>query len=503
MKLVAKFILLMTICSFAQTKNSDVLTFTNAEGSAISNAVLAKVGSLKITAKEFLYGYEFGPGFVKHSKDSKKKYLNYLVNEKLLAEDGFKRGLDKEEIYKNYYNAIKGDLTSEELYRKEVSNSISVSEKEIESGVKQKLITLKIKWLYSNNEKKIIEYIMQLKSGISFDSLYITQFNDSVLIDERSLESDRFSLGKKNPLLAGIIDTVKAGEVTPPIHTSDGWYIVKLDNITRSVLPNETEINKLSYDARTAIEKSKMDSASDVYVNRVMMDMKPVIKKRALIMLRSYIGKYSLPDQKYKDWQLQQKLDAILDSLKNSKIEDSKSVELVVTKDYSITINDFMRWFQLRSESIKLDQSSLKGYSVSLENILWRMVRDELLLKQACNKGYDKSAMVAEQSEWWKDKIMFAVSREEITKSISVNKELQLQKDIDDATEKELTKKMLHKINSLKQNTKVEINEELLSKISVDQENDRKAIDVYIVKPGGYFPRQAFPSIDLYWRNWE
>ena len=66
----------------------------NSADSSKGNLVLAEIGNKKITAKEFIYNYEFGPSFPKKVKNSKEVYLNYLINEKLLAADGYSRNID-------------------------------------------------------------------------------------------------------------------------------------------------------------------------------------------------------------------------------------------------------------------------------------------------------------------------------------------------------------------------------------------------------------------------
>ena len=63
----------------------------------IKNEIVASVGPINITTDEFYYSYEFGPAFVKREKDSKERYLKYMINEKLLALDGYSRGIDKKE----------------------------------------------------------------------------------------------------------------------------------------------------------------------------------------------------------------------------------------------------------------------------------------------------------------------------------------------------------------------------------------------------------------------
>ena len=67
----------------------------------------------------------------------------------------------------------------------------------------------------------------------------------------------------------------------------------------------------------------------------------------------------------------------------------------------------------------------------------------------------------------------------------------------------ELSRKIFNKILELKKKYKVIINEDVLDKIKVSSENDKKAIDMYIVKRGNLIPRPAYPSIDNDWASWE
>ena len=76
------------------------------------NDIVAEIGNLKITAEEFVYSYEFGPAFPKKKKDSKLTHLNYMINEKLLALEGYDNGVMEKEYAKEIYNDIESDLAS-------------------------------------------------------------------------------------------------------------------------------------------------------------------------------------------------------------------------------------------------------------------------------------------------------------------------------------------------------------------------------------------------------
>ncbi|MCK7482165.1 MAG: hypothetical protein M0C28_37185 [Candidatus Moduliflexus flocculans] len=66
-----------------------------------------------------------------------------------------------------------------------------------------------------------------------------------------------------------------------------------------------------------------------------------------------------------------------------------------------------------------------------------------------------------------------------------------------------LSKNILHKVLELKKNIKLQLIKMYLIILNVSSENDKNAIDMYIVKRGNLIPRPAFPSIDNDWASWE
>jgi hypothetical protein len=85
--------------------------------------------------------------------------------------------------------------------------------------------------LYSNDQTTIGKYFNLINNGTKFDSIFNNHLNDSVSLDERQLKSSLYNIYVKNPEFAQIIDTLKPGVISNPIHTEDGWYIIKIDNI--------------------------------------------------------------------------------------------------------------------------------------------------------------------------------------------------------------------------------------------------------------------------------
>lgn len=476
----------------------------------ILDEIVASIGSVIITAEEFSNSYEFGPAFVKRKTDSKNRYLKYMIYEKLLALDGYSRNLDKEEEITSLFKDFESDLATEEMFKEDILNKIEISKKEIDTIVTQKQLELDIRWLYVESEEELKSYTNALQSEVKFDSIYQLQFEDSIYLDDRSMKINRFQLGKKNPELAEIIDTLPVGKISNPIEADDGWYIFKIYNVWQNIIITETEMIRLRQESINSLKKNKMDKLSDDYVHKLLLDQNPIIKRQGFNILRSYLGIYNLTKEKYGEWNLSDKLSQAMHELNVTK-ENIGHTILVEMKSSSIKLEEFLNWYKNRSQYIKFNKADLRSYSNSIENLVWRMVRDELLTTQAYKRNFQQTKSVIKQSKWWKDKIVYSAVKKDIVESVELEEEEVRYKSLESLDVKsneekintEITRRLLLKLNELKREYEIDINEDVLEKINVSEENNPKAIDFYTVQKGGLIPRTPYPTIDFEWINWE
>ncbi|MGB5847149.1 MAG: hypothetical protein WBH40_01610, partial [Ignavibacteriaceae bacterium] len=154
--------------------------------------IVASIGPVNISVEEFYNSYEFGPAFVKRKKDSKKRYLNYMINEKLLALDGYSRGVDKNDDVESILKDFENDIATEEMFKVDILSKIEISDEEIDTVITQKQLELDVRWFYAETGGELNKFTDALASGISFDSLYLLQFKDSIYLDDRSMKINRF-----------------------------------------------------------------------------------------------------------------------------------------------------------------------------------------------------------------------------------------------------------------------------------------------------------------------
>jgi hypothetical protein len=520
-KMKLLFVLLPVLSAFAQEP------FT-IDGRIMADdfRIVATIADIEISAEEFLLNYEYGPAFLKRKKDSKQRYLDLMINEKVLALEGYAQNLDKTIHVKNTLLQIKSDLMTDELFKEEVMDSVSITESAIRNAVEQDLKHIQIKWLFQKTLKNIENDYYQLTKGVSFDSMFTTQINDTVLIDDRSMETTLFKLKKNNPVLMSIIDTLVVGSFTHPIKTEDGFYIVKIEKGWSDILLTETKWNNHNARIRKALFKQKMDSLSDHYVEIMLRENNPVIKRPVFNLLRAWLAQTVLFKTQFSKWGFIEQKEMETTKYLDNKIQEHSFAALVHLNNGYISLKEFLSWYIPRKAYINLNRLSKDDFSVSVQNIVFRMVRDKLLTDRAQQRGIDNHKEVLKQIQWWENKTVYAKYKLELAKSVKIsedevldyyhnNKELfrsksgvyqsfdNVKTEIKNTLRRErYSTKLIQNVLAAKRKYKIEINKKVLEDLYVDTQNDPRAIEVYTVKKGGLFPHQPYPTIDSEWKYW-
>jgi hypothetical protein len=490
---------------------------------ATATVAVARVGTITITAREFLLGYEFGPAFVKRAKDSRRLYIDYLVNEKLLALDGYERGVRRSARARETLDEIEGDLATEELYKEDVGSRVVVTQAEVEEGVRQEQTTVSLQWVFCASKEVADRMGQGLAGGASFDSLFARALGDSTKVDERRLETTRFKLGRSNPSFSRVIDTLRVRTPSSPVAGPDGWYIVRVSNVSLSALPTETEMFKLRSDVLRALHQGKSDSLSDAYVRGIMEKAAPVIQRPVFNRLAAYLGTRVLKKDTLERWGILKEF-SDLEVSPESAIASSSGRKLVEMREGGFTLGEFLAWYRARETAIRLSTRSIQAYESSVEGMVWRMVRDRLLIRRARERHLQERGQVREQMKWWEEKIVYELVKESLADSIRPDDQtvrtyydlhvsryrdrndavLPFEKAKDDARkdllEEEYTKRLYRRLAVLRKKHGVTVFDKTLASLRVDE--GATAIDVYAVKKGGTLPRPAFPSIDYQWQAW-
>jgi hypothetical protein len=493
----------------------------------LATIVVARVGPDTITASEFLLSYEFGPAFAKREKNSKRRYLEFMMNERLLALDAAARGGRSVPDVQYSVNEIVGDLATEELYRDDILNKVRVQENELREAINAQRVHCSFRWLFSTTREGIEDCRRALAKGAPFDTLFASQLGDSLGADVRSWDATRFKLRTLRPALAAVVDTIAPHRASAPVEGPDGWYIIAVDDVSVDAITTDAAAMQQREDARRALIQQKADSLSDLYVNGIMTAHSPVIERRTFDLLSAYLAQFWLREDARSTMLQGLSIDRETALSAIADIQHHAAEPLVKMTDRAVTLGRFLSWYRAREFVLRLRATSVNAFQISLQQTVWRMVRDGLLMERAMGRGLQKSESVRTQRKWWENKVLYAYEKKMLADTVKPDgarlaryfqahrrsyrndrgdtlsfqeAEEQVRKDW---YAEEVNGLLLHRLIALKRKYPVVVFEKILSDLPVANESDPRAIDVYFAKKGGTFPHPAFPAIDYDWQSWE
>lgn len=483
-----------------------------------ANDTVATVGRFVIRTQDVLDSYEFGPAFVKRSFDPLRKHLEFMINERLLALEAERLRLDTTEFVRERVAALEEDGAVDELYRQEIQSRVQVGEGELDTAVQKARMRVRLRWLFSPERARALELAAQAQRGL-FDSLFLQQ-EDSLA--ERSLETTALGLELSTPDFAEAIRSLRVREVSPAIEGPDGYYIVRIDQIWQNPLLTESEEARIRAEAASAVRAAKAQHLASAYVKEKMRNANPVIKAEGYNIVRAHLAAKGLSHDTRVKWDTPSTFMTEAGPMPITASDKFLQRPLVVVGKRMFTVRDYLRWFDIRQPQLK--RFSLAAFNASVKQSIWTMVRDKLLSEEAYARGLHQRADVRHATLQWEAKILYLAMRSHLARTIVVSDsalrhqfrrqqsryrtpdgkpmayaEVRDRLWAEEYLQQERTL-VFRTLQRLRAEHPVTINEKLVEELAATLRPDSHAIEVKVYKPGGTFPRVAFPTIDERWQ---
>ena len=483
--------------------------------------VLATVGRFVITKQDLLDSYEFGPAFVKRLPNPLQKHLEFMIDERLLALEAERLNHDTTQFVRERVAALEEDLTVDELYTDKILSQVKVSDKEIETGIQKAKMSVHLHWLFAESKLRADRLSLQLKQGASFDSLYAIE-EDST--NARNLETTLLHLERDAPDFANGIGTLRTHEISAPLKGPDGYYIVRIDRVWQNPLTTESEYEKIKKETGETLRRAQAEKLASEYVKTKMMSASPVIKAEGFNIVRAFLADKGLSRDTQLKWSIPSTFMTEAGPMPITASEKLLNRALVTFAGQSLNVRDYLRWFDVRQFQLK--RSSLASFNSSVKRTIWKMVQDKLLSQEAYSRGLNKRRDVSHEVKKWEAKLLYLVGRSHLMRTISISdsavkkqyqqaknryrdaggNQLSFQKARDavwlDLYYDAETTTLFRTLQQLRKRYDVVIHEDVFTEITSKVAREPQAIDVKIYKPGGTFPRVAFPTIDERWQSY-
>jgi len=365
--------------------------------------VVAKIGNITVSRKEFVERYEMMPQMERQMKNIvpqlKEEVLYGIIFEKLFAEAALERRLDTVEVTKYSLHEFEKMFVRNELYNREVADKAKEKAQKLFSTYLGNATKVFARALYSANEKEIRNFDNLLEKGLPFDSLIVD-------LPEQMKDTLTFQVGMEDEQLERQIFSLPDGANTKPMHFEDGWYIYHIDKRAEPIF-EKSQGWELEYQELKKVAKQRAEREFYLaYMKKLFLNKKTEAKASLL----KYLADKIIPLLKAKEkWRKgdDDKFYLAEDDFYNLEqkiLSDSISKTYVKFEKKNSTLRDFVRFLNFENPAFKsIDE---KHVLLVLHGKTREFIEREILADEGYKLHLEQTKEVQQDYGVWRDFIL-------------------------------------------------------------------------------------------------
>ena len=385
------------------------------------NDVVAQVSddsmTLGITEQDFLYAYEFTPRRQDSLKGSeaRRAFLETLVQEKLLALEGFRRGLDQDERVRIPLRWYKEKAVRQALYRKVVRDRVVLSEAELRQGFLRLKTRVRVRHLPARTLEAARALRRRLQAGETFEQLAREVFKDTTLAQNGG-DLGYIRLGDLDEALEDAAFSLRVGEISEPIKSRWAYHILKAEDRRTQAILTETEYQRQKARVARILRRRKEARLADAFIKQFMNPRRVRVYGPSVVFLVEQSKAILNSGERLLPNQLPPIRDAEIGTL-TSRLGDHLDQVLVQFEGGQWTIGDFLD----KLRAVHPDARPVMTSKTNLKDVVARMVRDEFLLQEGYRHGLQNSSYVREEVRRWKQTLVAEHMRSLVVDTVTVS----------------------------------------------------------------------------------
>jgi len=360
--------------------------------------VIARVGNQKITVGQFDENYRApaAPPDSAAALAGKKRLLDQMVEQKLLALEALARNLDKDPKLQKEYEDLKKNVLMGQLYRQEILEKAQPTDREIKDFYKKMSTEVRARHILVKTEDEAKAVYKSLKDGADFEETAKQKSQDPGSAS-RGGDLGWFGWGRMVQAFQKAVFELKPGQLGKPVKTPFGYHIIRMD----STRPAEIKpFDQMKDMIKQQLTSSKPREMATDYVDKIKASAKVKIKNDALEMLAAK--------------QPQTKGPAPLPPLTD---EAEKKKTIVTYRGGSWTVEEFYS----RLNKMFGGNADLRNPEV-LEQQVQAMLVEDMLLARAKSMNLERNPKVKQQMEKaWDEMLATALYQSEVSPKVSIN----------------------------------------------------------------------------------
>lgn len=392
---------------------------------------VARVGDKLITVQEFRRNYETGFAHLKTGPNRKRTYLKYMVNEKLLALEGYRLGLDQAGWIKESERRLLNELLIEALIETEVKRKINVTPEEIREAINQSKVSFKFRyWVEPSAEKAHETALAMRERGYAEVVDEKLRGSPELRINPQDLESDYLNGLETPPELLEAIKDLPYGDISDPVFLNDRYYIFQVLDIRRKGVTENEYTGKASTFEQVVFYR-KFYEELERYGVRLMESKGVSTPGQALNLLGQALVEWEKSRESAQPSpeplamgqagfrETVHHAPANLPALK--ALQENLKQPFTVYNGGTITFEEFLEYF--RPGRIASTAKDRRPFSERLKDAAAEGIRDYFLAAEARKKNLAGQPGVHAELALWRDKWVYEAARRHFTREVQVGDE--------------------------------------------------------------------------------
>ncbi len=348
-------------------------------------------------------------------------YLDYMIKEALLSQEGFKLGLNRSDRVRRLEGDLQNELLIEELFTQEVKNKITVTPEEIKQAIQKSKVSWKLRYWYEPNKTyadRVCDAMRQRGYTAVVDE--ILGNNPELNLKPKDFETGYLTdLDTSEELLAAI-EHLPMGEISDPILLDGIYYIFQVTDIRRKPL-TDYELTERADSYRQILFYRKLNKAAAQYVSAVMTPLNLTTKGEPFRQLADAILEWAKLDTTQHT--------PLLQAIQNASSEHKALFAARELLDQPITTFGNEKWtvqeFLGRFNPVTMKKSfnDRNRLRAALNDEIALAVRNQVLLEKARDLKLDRSANVQTTLREWREKWVFEECRKSYSRSVRIDED--------------------------------------------------------------------------------
>jgi hypothetical protein len=486
------------------------------------DVVIAKIGNDVITVKDFRLNYEFGLPDLKLGNsvtDMKRSYLNFMINERLLAQQGYKLGLDTSANIRELRQEFLSEEMIKAIIKYEVEDKITVSQDEIKDAVNKSSVSFDVNfWPVSNFENAERVRAIMMHEGFTKTINTIIQSQHEIKLDTSKFQTGYKTWLDIDPKVLNIVKDLPHGQISQPVLLDGVYYLFQVKDIRRSAVMPDDYLKKSST-MRKIIYNTKLKEGTAKLIDSFMTPKNVVTKGFFFITLSNALA----------EWKSEKIGDVLSfrDAVRSgndkypsmNKLKQYLNQTITSYKDGQLTVNQLLDLLDV--SPVKADPKDEYTFRNQLNTQIGVTVRNYLLAKEGMNRKYEDLPWVQKELNDWMNKWVFEETRHFYTDKVNLTEEdvqkyflSHISKYKTDKNDKPVMNRFIKekvcrdagiyidqtvlkaKVDSLKKCFPIEINYTVLDTLNVHQPKNRWS---FLQVFQGGTDRLAVPIVDPAW----